>query len=158
MVPHLATNWAISRLSAQIGRDAEFSRFYGRGWDPPGCAHIYTQCQDEISFSSPSPCEVWLPRSLGLCTMDASGFYRLRITNLRWDHQCIGRCLLPASRIKVSLFNHILLPSSHCRYSLVLVADPRCPQEVLTQAELYRRYYTRRYISHIYPCMMSALV
>jgi hypothetical protein len=32
VVPHLATNWAISRLSAQIGRDAEFSRFYGRGY------------------------------------------------------------------------------------------------------------------------------
>ena len=32
MVPHLATSWAIPRLSAQIGRDAEFSGFYGRGY------------------------------------------------------------------------------------------------------------------------------
>ena len=32
VVPHLATDWPISRLSAQSGQDTELSRTCGRGW------------------------------------------------------------------------------------------------------------------------------
>ena len=34
MVPHRGTNWAAPWLTSQIGRDAVFSRSYGRGYLP----------------------------------------------------------------------------------------------------------------------------
>jgi hypothetical protein len=58
VVPHHGTNWAIPDLVAQIGRDATFYGFYGRGWKLCFSASIYTTTQLTVVRLG----DLWHPR------------------------------------------------------------------------------------------------
>jgi hypothetical protein len=71
VVPHHGTNWAIPDLVAQIGRDATFYGFYGRGWKQaflmlykgsPGWSVSSSQ------VTSPNPHSPWTTCRLSLLT------------------------------------------------------------------------------------------